>query len=440
MKPVDSTDLRAPEPPPDPASPSARGRLLEVILAFLKVGCTAFGGPAAHVAVMEAEFVSRRHWLDRGQFLDLYAMVNLVPGPNSSETAMHIGYVRAGIPGLIAAGVCFILPASLLTLLIAVLYEQFEVLPPFERAFRGIQPVVLVVVAGAVLRLGVDAVTGLSTGLAAAGAAALLVVAGSTWGAAHLPALVVGAPEIVIIVASAAFGLVFRRVRAPPADGPPAAHAPPGGSSPPSTPAGPTALLPLPLLGSAAGLTAAVGPFGMMCLNFLKTGALLFGSGYLLVNFLRADFVLREGRLSERELLDAVAVGQFTPGPILSAASFVGYRLHGVAGAAAATAAIFLPAFVIMLVLAGRFERLRSAPTLAAVLRGINPVVVGLLAGLLFQLTASAWLPASADGGRAADWFAVGSTALAAGLMLVVRLNPMWLLAPAALAGTAAYS
>jgi chromate transporter len=327
--------------------------------------------------------------------------------------------------------VCFIAPAAVLTALVAALYGALELLPAARSAFRGIEPVVLVVIAAVVLRLIPEAIRDWPGAIAAVGTAGLMIVAGLPAAAEVLPPVVVGSPELIALAIGAIFGWVAYRPRgdggAPPAAAAAVSFLP--GWLPPATAA--TTV-------GAAATTAGATSLGMMTLYFLKTGALLFGSGYLLINFLRADFVLREGALTERELLDAIAVGQFTPGPVLSAATFIGWRLHGPLGALAATAAIFLPAFLIMIAVAGRFERLRATPAPAAVLRGVYPVVVGLLAAVLVQLAGPALFPPG-EAGRSPDATAWAIAAVTAGAVFGLRLNPTWLMAPAALAGIAVY-
>jgi chromate transporter len=386
----------APDPTPtSEPSPPARP-LWEVIALFTQLGFTAFGGPAAHVAMFERECVERRGWLDRRRFLDMLAITNLLPGPNSTEMAIHLGYARAGWPGLIAAGVCFILPAALMCTALAVLYETYAVLPAVAGMFRGVQPVMWVVIADAVRRLGRDAVPDRLR-------AVIAVAAGAA-----------GLAQVTEPAVLAAAGVVGWLVYAPRSSAPPAAM---------------LAWVPAPILAAAPPAAAAMDRLLPMTLHFLKTGAILFGSGYLLINYLRSDLVIREGWLTERELLDGIAVGQFTPGPVLTAAAFLGYRLAGPAGAASATAAIFLPAFVAVAAIAGRFETLRSLGGLSAVLSGVNAAVTGLMAAVLVQLAPSLFAP----GGRP-DAYAIAA-AVVGGIVLWRKINPTWLVPPAAAAG-----
>ncbi len=305
----------------DPATEAAapRGRAGEVARLFLKLGVIGFGGPAAHIALMEDEVVRRRRWLTREQFLDLLGATNLIPGPNSTEMAIHVGFVRAGWPGLVAGGACFILPAMLITMGLAMAYSRYGRLPEAGWILYGVKPVIIAVVVQAVWGLARKAI---GTPLAAATALAVLVLA------------LRGANEVVLLFA-AALGLPL--LRSVVAAGNARTLVPPGLLG--LAFAGPSALAPA----TAAG----AGPLlPQLALVFLKVGSILFGSGYVLLAFLRPDLVERTGWLTDGQLLDAVAVGQFTPGPVLTTATFVGYLLARVPGAIVATVAIFLPSFV----------------------------------------------------------------------------------------------
>ncbi len=324
------------------------GALGEVALTFLKLGLLGFGGPAAHVALMEDELVGKRGWLSRDRFLDLLGATNLIPGPNSTELAIHLGRERAGWRGLILGGVCFILPSFVLVLALAWAYQRYGRLPRAEAALYGIKPVIIAVVAQAVGTLGRTALRTrwlAALALAATGAAAL------------------GVHELLVIfgagLVAAAPALARRRGT-------------PG-------PAASLIALPLPLALAAGGAAPPGFDLGALFLIFLKIGSVLFGSGYVLLAFLRADFVERTGWLSEAQLIDAVAVGQMTPGPVSTSATFIGYLLGGGAGASLATVAIFLPAFVFVAASAPLIPRLRRSPTASALLDGVN---VGSLAAM----------------------------------------------------------
>ncbi|HKX60596.1 MAG TPA: chromate efflux transporter, partial [Verrucomicrobiae bacterium] len=298
--------------------PSNPGALRQLTLLFLKLGVTAFGGPVAHIAMMEDEVVRRRQWLTRDEFLDLLGATNLIPGPNSTELAIHIGHRRAGWPGLVVAGTCFILPAALIVTAIAWAYVEFGKLPGAQGLLYGMKPVIIAIVLQALWRLARSAVK--SRMLAAMGVAAIA-------------ASFLGVNELVILFAG---GLLIAVIQSGFRLKPPAGVARLLAAAP---------MVPLPL---AAAVPLVAAPFGLwpMFLFFLKIGSVLFGSGYVLLAFLRADLVDRWHWLTEAQLLDAIAVGQFTPGPVFTTATFIGYVLAGLPGAGIATIGIFLPAFV----------------------------------------------------------------------------------------------
>jgi chromate transporter len=338
---------------------TARRDLPELVRVFLRLGLTAFGGPAAHVAMMEDEFVARRKWLTREQFLDLLGATNLIPGPNSTEMAIYIGLRRAGWLGLLAGGVCFILPAALLVSLIAWAYLRFGALPQAAGVLYGVKPVVIAIVLQAVWRLGRTALK--SRSLAAVGAVA--VVLGF-----------LGVNPLVLLFGAGLAVALARGARA----GKAALVAPLLAAT---TPAAPVA---------AAVAAAAPVALGPLFLVFLKVGALLFGSGYVLLAFLRADLVERLHWLTESQLLDAVAVGQITPGPLFTTATFIGYLLAGSRGALVATVGIFLPAFFLVAASGPLVPRLRKSAVAAAVLDGVNVGALALMVVVAVQLTRAA--------------------------------------------------
>jgi chromate transporter len=363
--------------------------LSDVARVFLRLGATAFGGPAAHIALMEDEFVRKRRWLTHADFLDLLGAANVIPGPNSTELAIHIGFRRGGWPGLLVAGACFILPAALIVTAIAWAYVRFGALPQVAGILAGVQPVVIAVVAQALWLLGRTAVK--TPWLAAVAAASVA-------------ALAAGLHELAVLALAALLSAAgkLRRVEV---------------AAVIMLHGGPTA-------GAAA---AAAVPFSMMTmfLVLLKIGAVLFGSGYVLLAFLRADFVERLGWLTEHQLLDAVAVGQVTPGPVFTTATFVGYVLGGGTGAAVGTLAIFLPAFVFV-ALSGPFvPRLRRSPAAGAALDGVNAASLALMVVVTWQLatvTLTSPLPGAAC--------AASLVALA-----LYRINPTWLILAGATVG-----
>ena len=366
--------------------------LRELARLFLKLGATAFGGPAVHIAMMEDEVVRRRAWLTREEFLDLLGATNLIPGPNSTEMAIHVGHRRAGWPGLLVAGLFFILPAMAITWVLAWAYVRYGRLPEAGGILYGIKPVMIAVVLQALWSLGRSAVK--SPGLAFAGAAGVALTAA-------------GANELAVLFGSGAAVALARGVGRRRA----------------------MALLPLPAL-PILGLAAAASPpfqLSTLFLVFAKVGAVLFGSGYVLLAFLRAELVVRLGWLGESQLLDAIAVGQFTPGPVFSTATFLGYVLGGHAGAAAATAGIFLPAFVFVAASGPLVPRLRRSPAAAAFLDGVNVASLALMAVVTWQL-----------GRGAVRDLPTALLAIAAALALFRwRVNSAWLVLGGAVLGTA---
>lgn len=418
-----SADPSTSEHPPlhdAPAPTTGATPLPELALLFLKLGTIAFGGPAAHIAMMEDEVVRRRRWLTREQFLDYLGATNLIPGPNSTELAIHIGHARAGWRGLLVAGASFILPAALIVTTVAWAYVRFGTLPQGEAILHGVKPVVIAVVLQAIWRLGrsavkspmLAAVAAAATVAAALGVNELAILAGAggamalarssgTWGAAGNARGVVAAP----VVASAA------------------GWSGPGGAGGGATSATPVAL-------AAATGVAVGGTFTLPALFavFAKIGAVLFGSGYVLLAFMRADLVERLHWLSERQLLDAVAVGQVTPGPVFTTATFVGYVLGGVPGAVVATVGIFLPAFVFVALSGPLVPRLRRSPAAGAVLDGVNAGSLALMAVVTWQLAHTAL----------ADRLSVSLAVLSVLVLLWRRVNSAWLVIGGALAGVVA--
>jgi chromate transporter len=370
-------------------APGRAAALGELAWLFLRLGLTAFGGPAAHVALMEDEVVRRRGWLSREEFLDLLGATNLIPGPNSTEMAIHIGRRRAGWPGLLVAGACFILPAALLTAALAWGYQRWGALPRVEHVLGGVKAVIIAVVVQALWVLGRAAIT-----TPTAAVIAVLAVVGGFLGV-HELALLLGA------------GLVLAAVRLGRRPLPPPAMA---------------ALLPLGL--TSAPLAAPAG-LGGLFLTFAKIGSVLFGSGYVLLAFLRADLVERTHWLTERQLLDAVAAGQITPGPLFSTATFVGFLIAGGPGAAVATAGIFAPAFFFVAVSGPLIPRLRRSAVAGAFLDGVNAASLALMAVVTWEL------------GRAAIVDLPTALLGAASALLLVRyrVSSVWLVLLGALAG-----
>jgi chromate transporter len=334
--------------------------LREIALLFLRLGGTSFGGPAAHIAMMEDEVVKRRGWLSHDHFLDLVSATNLIPGPNSTELAIHIGYLRAGWKGLVLAGLCFVLPAVLITLTLAVLYVEYHTVPQLGPAISGIRAAVIAVIGAAVIRLSKPVVRrrfSLVVGLA--------VLAGALW----------GANELGLLLGAGVLGLLWGartswRSRI--------------GSVVP--------LLPLSLAGSlspvvAANSAAVPATLWGLGLFFLKIGSVLYGSGYVLIAFLQGGLVEARHWLTQSQLLDAIAVGQFTPGPVLSTATFIGYLILGIPGAAISTAGIFLPSFVLVAVTGPLLLKLRRSPLARDFLDAVNAASLALMAAVVFTLS-----------------------------------------------------
>jgi chromate transporter len=384
--------------------PETSTSLRELAWVFLRLGATSFGGPAAHIALMEEELVLRRAWLSRDAFIDLLGAVNVIPGPNSTEMAIHIGYVRAGWRGLITAGVSFILPAALLVTVLAWVYVHIGQLPPITAALYGVKPVVVAIVLHALWRLArtvlhrlpVAAVACGSVIAAAAGVHELLILAAAAVLAAtavvrHRSWTLTGTSVVAAIQSS-------RGLRAAPA-----------------------------LVGTFAAAAPAVGGIGLGAIfgTFLKIGSVIFGSGYVLLAFLRADLVERYHWLTEGQLLDAVAAGQLTPGPLFTTATFIGYLLAGLPGACVATLGIFLPAFVFVAVSGPFVPRLRGSAVAAAMFDGVNAAALALMAVVTWQL------------GRAAlvDIPSVVLAVLAASALFLTRVNSIVLIASGAVLG-----
>jgi chromate transporter len=379
------------------APEAGQAPLREVAGLFLRLGITAFGGPAAHIAMMRDEVVRRRKWLSDQHFLDMLGMTNLIPGPNSTEMSIHLGYLRAGWAGLVVAGVCFILPAVVIVLVLAWAYVEYGSRPAAEWLLYGIKPVIIAVVVQAMWGLVRTAVKGPLLAAAGVGVFGLYLL-----GFNELVLLFGGA--LVVLVIEQARRLRSRRVGT-------AALIPLLG-------------LPLPSLSMTTAGTASVSLLTLF-LTFLKIGAVLYGSGYVLLAFLRNDFVQRLGWLTDKQLLDAVAIGQFTPGPVFTTATFIGYVVAGVPGALLATLGIFLPSFVFVGATAPFIHYLRRSSWTSALLDGVNVAALGLMAAVTWELGRSAVV----------DWLTATLALAAAVLLIRFKLNSAWLVMGGALIG-----
>jgi chromate transporter len=376
------------------------GSASEVAKLFLKLGTIAFGGPAAHIAMMHDEMCVRRRWVSEERFLDLLGAANLIPGPSSTELAIYLGYERAGWKGLVWGGACFILPAMVMVLAIAWAYVAYGATPHANWLLYGIKPVIVVIIVQALWGLFKTAVKGPL--LAAAG----ILVLGLYLAGFNPVALLFGTG---LLVTSIKNGAQFSRKQN-------------------TTSAG------IPLLaglsasaGAAAGMTQV--PFSLTSLfvTFLKLGSVVFGSGYVLLAFLRNDFVHRLAWLSDQQILDAVAVGQFTPGPVFTTATFIGYILGGLPGAILGTVGIFLPSFIFVAAVFPVVGMVRRSRWASGFLDGVNVGALGLMAGVTWQL------------GRAAltDWFTIAVALLALGLVFRFKINSAWLVLAGGILGAA---
>jgi chromate transporter len=373
----------------------------ELARLFLKLGTIAFGGPAAHIAMMEEEIVRRRRWLSRERFLDLLGATNLIPGPNSTEMAIHIGLARAGWRGLVVAGSSFILPAMLIVWFLASLYVRYGSLPEATFLLYGVKPVIIAIVVQALWGLVKTAIKGTLTALI---------------GAAVVELFFLGVNEIFLLFAAGFIAMAVENVWR---------NWKPGSLKI-------VGLLPLWLssvdAGAAAAMTSTV-PVSLfkLTLFFLKIGSVLFGSGYVLLAFLRADLVDRWHWLTDQQLLDAIAIGQFTPGPVFTTATFIGYVIAGSPGAVLATIGIFLPAFVFVLLSSPFIPKLRSSSWASGFLDGVNVASLGLMAAVTWQL------------GRAAviDWFAAVLALISAVLVFRFKINSAWLVLAGGISGIA---
>jgi chromate transporter len=366
--------------------------LITLALLFLRLGTTAFGGPAAHVAMMEDEVVRRRKWMSRDEFLDLLGAANLIPGPNSTELAIHIGHRQAGWPGLLVAGVSFILPAVLIVIVFAWAYVRYGSLPQVAGVLYGVKPVIIAIVLQALWSLGRTAIKSKFLVVVALLALAL------TFLKVHELLVLFGAGLTAVLARTVARQLKSNSL---------------------------VSISTFAMLFQASSAGAASFGLWPLFLFFLKVGAILYGSGYVLLAFIRADLVERWHWLTETQLLDAIAVGQVTPGPVFTTATFIGYVLGGTRGATVATFGIFLPAFFFVAVSGPLVPRIRRSQIAGAFLDGVNVAALALMVVVTYQL------------GRAAivDLITLALALISAFILFRFRVNSAWLILVGAVLG-----
>jgi len=347
---------------------------LEIFKVFAKLGIFAFGGPAAHVAMMEDEIVTKRKWMSKERFIDMYGFTSLIPGPNSTEMAILMGYHRGGMIGLIIAGVSFILPAVLIVLAFAYIYVNYGSVPLVAGLFDGVKPVILAIVIQALYRLSKTVLSSLEKGMIF-----VAVLALSFFGISEIPLILIGS-AIYLLIKKIPKGKVF-----------------------------------------------VVEPMSwiLVFLVFLKIGSVLYGSGYVLLSFLETEFVLKYGAITSQTLLDAVVVGQFTPGPVFTTATFIGYVIAGLPGAIAATVGIFLPSFLLVGLVFPWFEKLRKNPILSIVLDGVNIASIALMAAVTIKLGLSTII----------DWQSAIIFIVSVIVLIKTKVNSTWLILVGALIG-----
>jgi chromate transporter len=383
------------------------GNWREVALIFLKLGATAFGGPAAHIALMEDEFVSRRGWLSRQQFLDLVGATNLVPGPNSTEIAIHIGKIRAGWAGFWAAGIGFIFPAFCLVLLFAWLYKAFGTLPQAQWILRGTAPVVVAIIAQALWKFAATALPNWTMRIVA-----LLAFCG----------VALGAPELWMLGIAAVVGIFWGAWK----------HRGPKPNDVSTREDMSTRIeeqnSQMHKVILMAFLPATQSISLSLFWTFLKIGSILYGSGYVLLAFLQSEFVPKY--LTQQQLLDAVTVGQITPGPLFTTATFVGFQIAGWSGAVAATVGIFLPSFFFVALLAALMEKLKNSPVARTFLDVVNAASLALMAWVWWLLLRGLFGPQTSQNIFAALLLGVSTL-----LLLKTKINSTWLLGAGAVLG-----
>jgi chromate transporter len=385
-------------------NPLPRSRLTEVAALFLRLGITAFGGPAAHIAIMRAEVVKKRKWITEQEFLDLLGAANLIPGPTSTEMAIYLGYQRVGWMGLVLGGVCFVLPAMLIVLALSWAYVRYGTTPIASNILYGIMPVVMAIIAQALWGLGAKAIKNWLTGIIGVCAVILYMLRVNILIVLLLAGLVVMIGENLSRMKNiSVIGILFHRDF--------------------------RSLIDFGSLQTFVGLnlltTSSPFSLNLLFLNFLKIGATLYGSGYVLLAFLRADFVLRLGWLTDKQLIDAIAIGQITPGPLFTTATFIGYLLGGFPGAILATLGIFLPSFIFVAIIGLFINRIRNSPWTACFLDGVNAASLGLMLAVTIQLASTALI----------DPITIAVALVCLIILIRFQTNSTWLIAGGVLIG-----
>lgn len=357
-------------------------KLKEVAIVFFRLGCFAFGGPAAHIAMTEEEVVTKRKWMTRSYFLDLIGTTNLIPGPNSTEMTMHCGYERAGKKGLFVAGLAFIFPAIIITAILAYFYVKYGDLPKVKPFVIGIKPAVLAIIASAVIKLGKKAVKTIE----------LIVI-----GVLVLVASLLGVNEVFALLTAGVVGMLYfylkeRKVNSL------------------------NTIMPFFLVSGVSASILKITAINVFW-TFLKVGAILYGSGYVLFAYLDAELVTK-GWLTRVELLDAIAVGQFTPGPVLSTSTFIGYQLSGLSGALAATTGIFLPSFLFVLILNPYISRMQQSKVLRYFLDAVNVAAVAIMLAVLIIMTKETLV----------DWKTIVIALTAVFLVFKTKVSTIWVI------------
>ena len=373
-----------------------RRNLKEVVLLFLKLGFTAFGGPAVHLGIMHDEVVKRRKWLNDEQFLDLVGATNLIPGPNSTEMTIHLSYLRAGWPGFILGGISFILPAVLMVMGLAWSYQKYGAAPQVAWVLYAVKPVVIAIILKALWFLGKQAIKDVLTGITVAAVLIFNLIGVDTL------ALLFSAGLVVMLIRN--FGILKKNP--------------------------PTLKLLLPFsLPSAASLVPKIFSLSTLFFTFLKIGSVLYGGGYVLLAFLRSDFVVRLGWLTEKQLIDAVAIGQVTPGPLFTTATFIGYILAGVPGAILSTVGIFIPSFFFVAISNRFIPKMRQSVWFSEFLNGVNAASIGLMAAVTIQLAKAVFI----------DLTSVILAVLSLLLVIFTKISATWIILAAVVFGFARF-